>query len=260
MNLSDKVQYTVLRSSRRKSVSLQILPDGSVRIRVPSWLRDREISAIIEKKHSWITRKLSELSKQPLPSRDLQYRDGDILYLLGEPYRMLVGDWEKLARTWDLPRRLGRGLQVLPDRGLVVYPLSAKKRDSVPSHTEIERSAAIRRAVHAYIRTELHSLLEERLRHWTPIIFPELEGTPPFTLRSMSRRWGSCHKDGSLRFALRLYCASCECIDYIVVHEICHLVVFDHSKKFYQHVERVLPQWKDLQGELSTKNRLWQLP
>lgn len=258
MNSADKVQYTILRSSRRRTVSLHVHPDGSVRIRVPDWLPERDISAIIEKRHSWIERKRDEMAKLPTRSCELQYHDGDALYLLGEPYRILIGDPEVLARRWDLPLRKERGVSLFTDRRLVVVPQGPYDRTSPAAVTKA--SSQVRAAVHRYIRAELEELLSKRLCYWSRIIIPERSGPPSFTVRSMKRRWGSCHNDGTLRFALRLYCAAPEYIDYIVVHELCHLVVFDHSREFYRTVERVLPRWKELQGELSRMNQLWQLP
>ena len=258
MNSADKVQYTILRSSRRRTVSLHVHPDGSVRIRVPDWLPERDISIIIEKRRSWIERKRCEMAELPKRSGELKYHDGDTLYLLGEPHRILVGDPDMLARQWDLPLRKERGLSLFPDRRLIVVPQAPYDRTSPAAVTKA--SSQVRAAVHRYIREEFEELLSQRLSHWSGIILPERSGPPHFTVRSMKRRWGSCHNDGTLRFALRLYCAGPDHIDYIVVHELCHLLVFDHSREFYRTVDRVLPQWKELQGELSRNYQLWQLP
>jgi predicted metal-dependent hydrolase len=69
-------------------------------------------------------------------------------------------------------------------------------------------------------------------------------------VKNLNSQWGSCTKDGTLSFNWRIVMAPLRLVDYVVVHELCHLTYHDHSKEFWQLLERFLPEWKELKEEL----------
>ena len=80
------------------------------------------------------------------------------------------------------------------------------------------------------------------LERWEPLVGKRASG---FSVRDMKTRWGSCNsRSGHLNFNLRLLDMPSECLDYVAVHELCHLWEPNHSKAFWAHVERVYPDWK----------------
>ena len=80
------------------------------------------------------------------------------------------------------------------------------------------------------------------LERWQPLVGKRCSG---FSVRDMKTRWGSCNsRSGHLNFNLKLLDMPAECLDYVVVHELCHLWEPNHSKAFWAHVERVYPDWK----------------
>ena len=82
------------------------------------------------------------------------------------------------------------------------------------------------------------------LERWQPLVGRRCSG---FSVRDMKTRWGSCNtKTGHLNFNLKLLDMPPECLDYVVVHELCHLWVPGHSKLFWSHVERVYPNYKQI--------------
>jgi predicted metal-dependent hydrolase len=92
----------------------------------------------------------------------------------------------------------------------------------------------------AWYRREAEVLLTERVRHFAPhmgLAPPRLE------VRDWRRRWGECHLDGRLRFNWRLVLLPPESLDYLVVHELAHLIVPGHSRRFWQAVETYLPDY-----------------
>lgn len=76
------------------------------------------------------------------------------------------------------------------------------------------------------------------------------------TIRNQISRWGSCSKKGNLNFNYRIALLKPELADYIVVHELCHLGEFNHSKNFWDLVEKTLPDWRKLRSELKSINTL----
>ena len=75
------------------------------------------------------------------------------------------------------------------------------------------------------------------------------------TIRNQSSRWGSCSRKGNLSFNYRLALLPPELADYIIVHELCHLGEFNHSKKFWDLVEKAIPNWPKLRAELKVYNK-----
>jgi predicted metal-dependent hydrolase len=78
------------------------------------------------------------------------------------------------------------------------------------------------------------------LPRFSPLVLPE----PEITIKTLKSRWGSCTYDGRVTLNLLLIQAPLECIDYVVAHELCHLVEHNHGKGFYALLARVMPDWK----------------
>lgn len=108
------------------------------------------------------------------------------------------------------------------------------------------------------ITEEEKRLLGERVRFyagkWEPVLNVRAAG---FTLRSMKTRWGSCTVDtGKIRINTRLALYPEECLEYVVVHELCHLIEPGHNQRFYACVERCLPDWELRRKQLSEKGNI----
>lgn len=104
------------------------------------------------------------------------------------------------------------------------------------------------RPLHAYTPSEVHEkkaqlypILDALVTKWESIMSVKSGG---FDIRLMRTRWGSCSKrNKNLRFNVRLLDTPAECVEYVVVHELAHLIEFNHSKRFYALLDRYLPSW-----------------
>lgn len=105
------------------------------------------------------------------------------------------------------------------------------------------------RPPHAYtpsevlrLKKQLFPILDALIKKWEGVMNVKSGG---FDIRLMRTRWGSCSKrDKSLRFNVRLIDTPAECVEYVVVHELAHLIEFNHSKRFYAVLDRYLPSWR----------------
>lgn len=217
------VSITVVRSARRKrTLTVSVDPVRGVRVLVPARTPGRDIEALVARQASWIERRLHQVPRAaevaPIPDR-LTYLGHTVPVVVreGQPPKLVLED--------------GRfALQLSRDAG-------AAAAGSVMDH---------------FYGTETFRLVTDAVARFAPLV-----GRQPsrVLVRVQKRRWGSCAADGSLRFNLRLAMLAPEVIDYVVVHELCHLIRRDHSPAFWAEVARVLPDHRDLRARLRKAER-----
>ena len=160
------LSYQIIRSDR-KTIGIQITPDGSVTVRCPKRMRSEAIKRFVESKSDWIEKHLA--------GRDLA-----------------------------APEKL----------------------------TEQEVKL---------LREKTRKLVTERAKHYAAIIGVQYN---QITIRTQRTRWGSCSSKGNLNFNFLRGLTPPEVLDYVVVHELCHLIEMNHSKQFWDAVERIIPDYK----------------
>lgn len=173
------MEYQVIRSAR-KTIQIEIRPDGRVLVRAPQHLSDAEIRKFVESKASWI-------AEHAAKARESAVRRESAGQLSMEDIRKLADEASK-----DIPARV---------------------------------------------------------RRYAPIIGVTYER---ITIRNQKSKWGSCSSRGNLNFNCLLMLAPPEVRDYVVVHELCHLIELNHSKRFWALVAKVLPDYKKQEEWLRT--------
>ena len=102
-----------------------------------------------------------------------------------------------------------------------------------------------------FLRSELNSMIAQRWDAWLPRIESWDVPQPSWTLRKMRSRWGSCSADGRIRFSTMLVHQAVEQIDYVIVHELCHLKEMNHSPAYWRLVESIMPDWRQRRARLA---------
>jgi predicted metal-dependent hydrolase len=211
------IPYRLHRTSR-KTLRIVVSPDLTVNAFAPLRVRDSRVETAIFKKAPWIAKILDKLeSYRPLPSLK-RYVSGETFVYLGRQYRLKVTEGYKRVTKLN-----GPFLQVVvPDRTNNRMVKSA-----------VEKWYRIRAA--EVFRRYLDKSYMIASRHGIP--FPEL------SIRGMQRRWGSCSSAKRVTLNLKLLQAPVHCIEYVIMHELCHLVQHDHSRGFYSLLTRCQPDW-----------------
>ena len=205
---------------RQKNMYLSVRPDGTIRVTCPAGTSDGEIIAFVSSHADWLRMRISS-AKQRTRTGELEYISGDTVPLWGRFVTLRVHDERPYGAALD-------GEQIL------LRAPAASTRD--------ERAALIE----LFYRAQMKAAVPPLLRRWQPFLGVQASG---LTVRSMTSRWGSCNtRTGRVCLNLRLVEKDPRCLEYVVVHELCHLLVPDHSVRFWNCVARALPQWRQLRA------------
>lgn len=196
--------------SRRRTIALEITHDATLVVRAPLRTPEADIAEMIRAKQAWINRKLDEMRKRPQPVRH-DYTEGELFLFLGGPYPLTVVD--------D-----GSGVIRRLDRLYVPHG----------------RMPGIRNHLKRWYMDEARLIVKERCAYYSMV-----SGYVPTSIRitDARRRWGSCTPAGVVNFSWRLVQAPLPIVDYVVVHELVHLRQPDHSKKFWEKVSALMPDY-----------------
>lgn len=212
------INYEVRRSERRKK-TVEITVNGSgVLVQAPATTPDREVQSIVRKKAVWI---LHHSTQAILNAAPRLFISGETLPYLGRNLRLIVNNSPDV-RTPQL--RFDHW------RFHVEAPL-----DLVGP----ERVDRIRRAFINWYRTRAAERLPNRIDRWLPR-FPT-QTQPKILIRDQRLRWASCSPDGTMRFNWRVMMLKPALIDYIIVHELAHLTIKNHSTPYWNLVTETMP-------------------
>ncbi len=224
------------RRGQRRTIGFAVGADG-LTVSAPRWTPLHEVEAALREKQRWIVTKLGEARKrqQRHESSRIDWKEGASLPFLGEPVRLVL----------DPRQRHGRG-------GAVLVP-GEEVSPGVPRlalHLGLPHTATpeqLRDTTQAWLMRQARRVFTARLDHFAPQLSVRWQ---KLSLSSAGTRWGSASADGSIRLNWRLIHFRESIIDYVVVHELAHLREMNHSARFWQHVESVLPDYAERRGAL----------
>ncbi len=226
----------LFRRSRRRTIGMAVGPEG-LEVSAPRWVPLGEIEAALLEKQDWILRKLHDMQahQQRLQGLRIDWRDGVELPYLGRGLRVVLAP--------DHPFR-ERGAQLLPLTPEAPGAPAHQLRVGLPHHATAQQ---LRDAVQAWLMRRAREHFTERLQHFAPRLGVQWR---KLSLSSAATRWGSASADGSIRLNWRLIHFKPEVIDYVVVHELSHLQVMNHSPAFWDTVGQVMPDYAERRAQL----------
>ena len=220
------------RRGKRRTIGFTVGPDG-LTVSAPSWVPLMEVDKAVRDKSDWILKKLQETRArgQRLDASRIDWADGCTLPFLGQPLTVVLDARQVQG---------GAGAELQPDPvGGVSRLLVGLPRTATPDQ--------IRDSVQAWLMRQAKRIFLERLSHFAPTVGVQWH---KLSLSSAGTRWGSASSNGSIRLNWRLVHFRLPVIDYVVVHELSHLRVMDHSPRFWDTVRAVVPDYAELRGQL----------
>ncbi len=211
----ENIPLKIIKTDRKKTMQITIKPDATVEVRVPKRISERKIQNYIKSKQDWLERSFKEVRERAELKPDHKFNTGEIFLFLGEKYKLEVLEHDKVDDLFF-------------DQG---FFLKKSAKDSA------------RELMEEWYKDSALAIFEERVEKYS-------ECDNKFEVNKVkiswaTKRWGSCSGSGNLNFNWRLVMAPMEIVDYVVIHELVHLVHANHSRSFWGLVGKSCPDYKD---------------
>lgn len=215
----DGQSVEVVRTNRKKTASIKV-EDGKIQVFIPKRYPDKKLQELIDNKTPWIREKLRIQSEVP-PTKPKEYVSGESFTYLGRNYRL------KLTQDLTFKVKLRGGQLVLG----VDQNLPGDQREDF-----------IRGQLVRWYQEHAEQRLKDKTSRYSKVL-----GVKPksVTLKDYKSRWGSCSSNGDISYNWKIIIAPHRIIDYVVVHELCHMHQHNHSPAFWKLVERVFSDYKE---------------
>lgn len=217
-----EIRYQLIRS-KRKSLAIIVTEEGIVEVRAPMRISQKQIQLFVNQHHDWIFQTMERRKLTFQKKLQFTCREGDTLPVLGREYPVEIG--EQACFT-------GQVFQIPEGDFLAIKPQIIKEYQRIAQMQIPKRVAELSQ------RTGLYPSAVK--------------------INSAKGRWGSCSEKNSLNFSWRLIWASPETVDYVIMHELCHIRHHNHSARFWNLVASFLPNYRELRGNLKQISQRFQ--
>ncbi len=227
------IEFVCIRS-KRKTIGIQITSEGKIVVRAPKSVAEKVILECVKSREDWISRKLELVQEKIKSSPPVRYVEGAFFMFLGEKFPLVL-------RT-DVSHKQ---CKVYLDEGRLIYENGQKNEESIEKH------------IVQWYRKSAQKVIEDRVRHYSK--YYNVQPTY-IKAKTQKKRWGSCSSKRHLLFNFNLIKAPIEVLDYIVVHEMSHMVHMNHSTQFWDLVKSIIPhynkqvEWQKKNGHLINKS------
>ncbi len=204
---ADKIIY-----SKRKTIALEITPKAELILKVPAWTSTKKIESVLTKKREWISQKKKAAQDRIKNKKKICFKDGAKIFLLAKPYPLKIIKKNKI--------QLNHGCLEFPEKFLDNHPAKHLKK---------------------WYQAQAKEIITRKCRQWANKLNINYKTVK---ISQAKKRAGSCSFKNSLNFSWYLILAPEKILDYVIVHELCHVLIKDHSRNFWKRVESYLPDYK----------------
>ena len=213
---------------KRKKLAISVTPEMKLEVVAPEDSATKKILDRVERRAQWILRHWRYFEQFQPPYPGARYVSGETHIYLGRQYRLKVHNGSAEA-----VKLIGKFLNVWT--------------------SDREDRERVRKLLEMWYREHAERNFEQRLRTCVGQCRSlKLVCQPRVAVRKMTRRWGSCTKAGNVLLNINLIKAPIHCVDYVIVHELCHMQVHSHGPAFYRLLSRCMPDWAKRKARLNT--------
>lgn len=221
---SREVELNIVRSSRR-TVALYVKPGGTLLVRAPWYVPVSVLMQFARQKTLWIERQMKRLKDVKPAGETTMIHDGSVIPFIGRQLTVQV-----TAGT--------RTTVVLEETNLLL---------TIAGEISSERVTAL---AEAWYNLEAKKHFISRTAELAALHSKLLPAPGPVNVRRMKRRWGTCHSSGAIWLNRELIKKEAELIDYVIIHELCHLLHPNHGKEYYALLGMIIPDFRELKKRL----------
>lgn len=203
---------------KRKSLGIKVYPDNSIEVLAPMDAAEKKIVEKVRLKSPWIIKQIDHFNSYKPFTTDRRFINGETHLYLGRQYR----------------------LKIVPDNTDVIKAY----RGQLWMHAKDTKQAALKSQLDQWYKQRATVIFNELLEEVMPKFKRYKLSTPVLSIRTMSKRWGSCTPSGKIILNTELIKAPKGCIEYVIIHELCHLVHHNHTKEFLSLLSRMSPDWR----------------
>ena len=218
-------EYQLIKQDR-KTLSLTVTPDLRIILKCPVQTDNERIENFLQKKWFWLEKQLSFFKKYQRKIYEKEYISGEGYLYLGRQYKLIV--------------RRGKEDIVSLTRGLL----------TVHTTKEVSNSRHNKKLIDLWFEEKTNTVFQDRFIEMLNRF--EYKNTPALAIREMKKRWGNFLNKDKIFLNPKLIHTSKDCIDYVIVHELCHLKYKNHSTKFWQLLDEKYPKWQKVKEKLET--------
>ena len=223
--LKTHIDYSVVRTNRRKTASVNILFDKVI-VTVPKKLSNQQIQQIVFEKRKWIINKLNSNKNKSKHANEKRFRDGEFFTYLGRRYGLKI------------KKNSSKNVKLIKGKLVVFYPLKKNKPASEMN---------VRLCLVEWYKKNAQRILEHKTYQYAKLFSVQPKR---ISIKDYRSRWGSCNSTGNISFNWRIIIAPSKIIDYLVVHELAHIIHHNHSSKYWKLVNFIYPDYKECRSWL----------
>lgn len=223
----ERIRFTLRELPQRPPhrIAIHVEPDGRVLVDAPPSASIEQVRAAVLKRARWISGNVEASRSRHAHVLPREYVSGESVLYLGRRYR----------------------LKVIAARNAV--PEAALRGPFVEVRVQTRDPLAVRKILEGWYRERSRTVFAQRLA----VVAAPLRWVrqlPPTRMQTMARQWGSCSPAGRITLNPALVKAPRECIDYVLLHELCHLKHHNHSPRFYRTLDQQMPGWHHIKERL----------
>lgn len=221
-----------LKRSKRKSLGMTVNAKGQLIITAPDYIPLDKIEEVLRKRKSWIIEKMEEKASNLQVQPKRKFVSGEAIHLFGKQYYL------KIVKSNDF--------HVEKDRSQITFYM----KDTTQAEKVVTEWLDIE------FRSIVTTMTAECLEAFRDLY--SIPVVPTFKIRKMSKRWGSCTSEGTILLNPKLVAASLDCIEYVICHELSHLLHADHNEDFFRVLKGVCPSYKVIKERLDKETVLFE--
>lgn len=258
----DRISYAVRRvAERRMRVRIHVYPNGFVEVEAPEVADIQAVREVVRSRAQWIMARLREAAQRRAHVLPREYVSGESHLYLGRRYMLkviLLAESDQASKGQGVTLSAGNLVVYLKAPSLVCSDQEGNNALVSGSSIYVEaggkalpavRREKVKTLLHKWYREHAQAYFAKRLAFLSKSI-PWLNVIPTCRLQIMRSQWGSCSPAGMLLLNPHLIKAPARCIDYVLLHEICHLREHNHSKAFYALLGSLCPDWEQTKIKL----------